>query len=144
MALNPNNQIERFDARDIIQSAVGSLAGALIYAYQTNITGLSDSLPFINSFFIVIITLILAFLISYGIGVRRLGKKKIRILFGPIPLRITIHYSFALIFSAFMLWLLAINTSGTPLDVAMNRIIVLSLPATLLGSTIDLVESQKG
>jgi len=42
-----------------------------------------------------------------------------------------------------MLWLLGINGAGTPLGTTMRRIVVLSLPATLLGSAFDLVESRK-
>jgi len=143
MSFLSTSRFERFDSRDLVQSSVGSLAGALIYAYQADVARLSDGIPLVNALLIVLLTLVLSFLIGYELGVRRLGKKKMRVLFGVIPLRIIIHYSFAVVFSGLMLWLLAINTPATSLHVAANRIIVLSLPATLLGSTIDLVESQK-
>ncbi len=64
------NLFERFDARDVVQTAVGSLAGALIYTYQTDVARLSDSLPLLNVALIVLATLALSLLIGYGIGVR--------------------------------------------------------------------------
>jgi len=142
MAANKES-MERFDSRDLMQIVVGSLAGALIYAYQTDIARLADSLPALNVALIVLLTLLLSLLIGYGIGVRRLGKKKMRLLLGVLPLRVAVHYAFALAFSAVILWLLAIITFSTPLADAARRIIVLALPATLLGSAIDLVNSQK-
>ena len=135
--------LERFDAMDLAQIAVGSLAGAMIYAYQTDIARLSDSLPQLNAALIVLVTLLLSLFIGYGIGVRRLGKKKMRLLLGVLPLRVFVHYAFAVVFSAIILWLLAINTGATPTESVIRRIITLSLPATLLGSAIDLVGSQK-
>ncbi len=135
--------LERFDSTDIAQIAVGSLTGAMIYAYQTDIMRLSDSLPQLNTALIVLVTLLLSLFIGYGIGVRKLGAKKMRLLLGLIPLRVFVHYAFAVIFSVIILWLLAINTGATPLGSAIRRIVVLSLPATLLGSAIDLVGSQK-
>ncbi|MDD5337779.1 MAG: DUF2391 family protein [Candidatus ainarchaeum sp.] len=141
--MSSDGESERFDARDLIQRAVGSLAGALIYAYQTDIARIADSLPDINTLLIVLITLALSFFIGYGIGVRRLGTKKMRTILGVFPLRLAVHYCFAIFFSAAMLWLLGINSAGTPLGTMMRRIAVLSLPATLLGSAFDLVESQK-
>jgi uncharacterized membrane protein len=138
-----STESEKFDARDVAQTAVGSLAGALIYAYQTDIPRLADSLPNSNTVLIVLITILLSFFIGYRIGIRRLGKRKMKFLFGLLPLRLTVHYAFALFFSASMLFILGINSFGTPFDLALRRIVVLSLPATLLGSTIDLVESQK-
>ncbi len=143
MVIDMNSDSERFDTRDSIQIAVGSLAGALIYAYQADVRGLSDNIPLLNILLIVLITLLLSFLIDYKIGVRKLGLRKMRKIFGLIPTRIVVHYLFALIFSITMLWLLGIIGLGTPLDIVARRIIVLSLPATLLGSTLDLVESQR-
>ena len=140
---NASNGRERFDARDVAQTAVGAFAGALIYAYQTDVTRISDSIPQLNVIIIALVTLLLSFLIGYSIGVRRLGKRRMVFLFWPLPLRLAVHYAFALVFSAAILWLLAINGPGTPWNVALRRIIVLSLPATLLGSAVDLVESQK-
>ncbi len=137
------NQDERFNSRDIVQTAVGSLAGALIYTYQTDIARLSDSLPLLNTALIALATILLSALIGYGIGVRRLGRRKMRLLLGVVPLRVAVHYTLALAFSALILWLLAINLPATPSDAVFRRIIVLSLPATLLGSAIDLVGSQK-
>lgn len=137
-------EVERFDARDMIQSAVGALAGAMIYGYQADIARLSDSMPLLNIVLIVLITVTLSVLLGYGVGVRTLGKRKMKFLFGLLPLRITVHYVFALVFSAIILWLLGINNLGTPVGSFSKRIIVLALPATLLGSTLDLVESQKG
>jgi uncharacterized membrane protein len=137
------DQSERFDTRDLIQSAVGSLAGAMIYAYQADVARIADSLPNLNIALMVIITLALSFFIGYMIGVRRLGKKRMKTIFGIIPLRVIVHYCFALVFSAFMLWLLGMISYSTALITILRRVIVLSLPATLLGSTIDLVESQK-
>ena len=136
-------RLERFDGMDLAQIAVGSLAGAMIYAYQTDIARLSDSLPWFNTALIVLVTLLLSLVIGYGIGVRKLGEKKMRLLLGLIPLRVLVHYVFAVVFSAIILWLLAINTGATPPEAAIRRIVVLSLPATLLGSAMDLVGSQK-
>ncbi len=137
-------EFERFDKRDVIQTAVGSLAGALIYTYQTDIPHIADGLPPLNVALIALITLLLSVFIGYGIGVRQLGKRKMRTVLGIIPLRLAVHYIFALFFSISMLWLLGIIDGATPLGLAVRRIAVLSLPATLLGSAIDLVESQKG
>ncbi len=134
---------ERFDKMDIAQTAVGSLAGALIYAYQTDVSRLADSLPLLNVAIIALATLALSMLIGYGIGVRRIGKKKMRLFFGTVPLRLVVHYVFAIVFSALILLLLGINTLGTPAGIMARRIVVLALPATLLGSAIDLVGSQK-
>ncbi len=134
---------ERFNSTDIVQTAVGSLAGAMIYSYQTDIPRLADSLPLFNMALIVLVTLLLSALVGYGIGVRRLGRKKMRLLLGVVPLRIISHYSLAVCFSALILWLLAINLPSTQFGFAVRRVIVLSLPATLLGSTVDLVGSQK-
>ena len=135
--------LERLDSRDLVQMAVGSLAGALIYAYQTDVARLADALPVLNTALIVLVTLVLSLFIGYGIGVRRLGSKRMRLALGVIPVRIAAHYAFALVFSALILWLLSINTLATPLGIAIRRIIVLSLPASILGSAVDLVESQK-
>ena len=43
------------------QPVVGSLAGAMIYAYQTDVARLSDSLPLLNAVLIVLVTLLLSF-----------------------------------------------------------------------------------
>ena len=135
--------LERFDKRDIAQTAVGSLAGALIYAYQTDVARLADLLPLLNVAIIILATLALSMLIGYGIGVRRIGKKKMRMFFGTVPIRLIVHYGFAVIFSALILLLLGINSVGMPFGIMARRIVVLALPATLLGSAIDLVGSQK-
>ena len=136
-------QVERFNAKDVAQTAVGAFTGALIYAYQTDLTRMSDAIPVFNLLLITLCTLGLSFLICYSIGVRRLGKKSIRYLFWPLPLRIVVHYLLAVFSSAGILWLLAINAPGTALGVALPRIVMLALPATAFGSAIDLVGSQK-
>ncbi len=133
---------ERYDSKDLIQNAVGSLAGAMVYAYQADVRGLSDSLPIPNVVLIVLTALALSFLIAYGIGVRRLGERKMRKVLG-IPLRVIVHYSFAVLFSVIMLLILGICTLDTPLGLFVRRVAVLSLPSALLGSAVDLVGSQK-
>lgn len=143
MAAAEDENVERFDAKDLAQTAVGAFTGALIYAYQADLPRMSDTMPQLNVLLIALCTLGLSFLIGYSIGVRRLGGRRMRYLFWPLPLRIAVHYVFALAFSAAILWLLAVNGPGTPFEMVVRRTVVLSLPATAFGSAVDLIGSQK-
>jgi uncharacterized membrane protein len=133
---------EEYDLKDVAQTIVGSFGGAIAYAYSTDLTVISDPLSLLNVTLIISFSIFTSVLIAYFIGVRNLGNKKIRML-GFIPLRTAVHYASALIFSAFILYLLGINHLATPFDIIVRRVIVLALPATVLGSAVDLIESQK-
>ncbi len=136
-------KLEKLDGKDLAQTAVGAFTGALIYGYEIDLSRLSDSIPEFNIILIVLCTLALSLLINYSIGVRRLGKRQMRFIVWPIPLRLVVHYGFALVFSALILGLLAINLLSTPWYIALKRVIVLALPATVFGSAVDLIGSQK-
>lgn len=133
--------LERFTLNDVAQVLVGSFAGALAYAY-TDFMGFSDSMPAFNVGLVVLMSLFLAFAIAYLIGVRRLGHRKMLLIFGFMPLRTAVHYVSALLSSAFVLYVLFINNGAVYWGTALRRIIVIALPATVFGSAVDLIGSQ--
>jgi len=141
--VNAAEQEEKFDTRDIIQTAVGSFAGALTYAYQTDVISLSSQISAMHVLLLIILGIILSFLIAYSIGVRRLGKKKMKMALGFIPVRTAVHYISAAVFSVVLLYLLGINTASTPFALIVKRVVLLALPATVFGSAVDLIGSQK-
>ncbi len=53
------------------------------------------------------------------------------------------QYSLALLSSAFLLYLLGVNGSLTPINIAIKRVFVLALPAIVFGSAVDLIGSQR-
>jgi len=134
---------EKFDSKDMIQIAVGSFAGALTYAYQTDVARLGSQLTAFHVIMIVAISIILAFLVSYKIGVRDLGNKKMRVFFGFIPVRVAAHYLTAIFFSIIILYMLGTITSDITFSIFVKRVLVLSLPASVFGSAVDLIGSQK-
>ena len=136
------HSLERFTLKDVLQIIVGSFGGALAYAY-TDFREFGDGIPFANSILIILLSLFLAFAIAYLIGVRRLGNRKMLLIFGFIPARIIVHYASAVLSSAFILYLLGINNLATPLAIIFNRIVIIALPATVFGSAVDLIGSQK-
>ena len=136
-------QEEKFDAKDLIQIAVGSFAGALTYAYQTDVARLGSQLTASHVIMIVAMSIILAFLVSYKIGVRDLGKKKMKVFLGFLPVRVAVHYLTAIFFSIIVLYMLGTNTPDTTFSTFVKRVLVLSLPASVFGSAVDLIGSQK-
>jgi|GEM_PF-5340749 len=136
-------QVERFNVRDLIQTAVGSFAGALMFSLTQEVEVVGDSIGWLNVFLIFVVSLVAAFVIAYNLGVRRLKNKKIKLALHFIPVRISVHYLSALFFSALNLYILGINVASTPLVNAVKRIVVLALPATVFGSAVDLLDSQK-
>jgi uncharacterized membrane protein len=139
----PDKQEEKFDSKDIIQIAVGSFAGALTYAYQTDVARLGSQLTAFHVILIVVISIILAFLVSYKIGIRDLGKKKMKIFLGFIPVRVAVHYLTAIFFSIIVLYMLGTITPDITFSIFVKRVLVLSLPASVFGSAVDLIGSQK-
>ena len=136
-------QEEKFDTKDIIQIAVGSFAGALTYAYQTDVARLGSQLTTFHVILIVAISILLAFLVSYKIGIRDLGKKRMRMFLGVIPVRLSAHYLTAVVSSVVILYMLGTLAPDTTFSVFVKRIVVLSLPASVFGSAVDLTGSQK-
>lgn len=134
---------ERFTEIDFAQIAVGSFVGALSYVWTSEIWDVASQLPTLNIAGIALLSVLISFLISYWMGVRRLGHKKIKMLFGFIPARTFAHYSSALLFSALMLFLLGLITLATPWNIALRMVVVLALPATVIGSAVDLIGSQR-
>jgi len=128
---------------DIVQIGVGSFVGALVILTSGNIIEISDNVPFDNLYLILAVSVLFSYVISYMIGVRRLGKKRIRMFLGVVPERTLLQYSFAVFFSMFVLRLLGVNKSTTPLDVFIKRTVVLAMPSTITASATDLIESQK-
>lgn len=133
---------ERLNSRDILQTAVGSFAGALTFAFE-DMPRLGDSMPLANLGLIVLASIAAASVISYHLGVRKLGPAERRMLFYSIPLRTVLHYVSAVLFSAVVLYLLGVNTLATPPGDVLKRVILLALPATVFGSAADLIDSQK-
>jgi uncharacterized membrane protein len=134
---------ERFNFRDLVQTAVGSFGGALMFSFSQEMWVLSEGLSWVNVVAVVFMSFLASFVIAYYLGVRKLGGVRKRLVFHFIPLRVTVHYLSSLFFSAVLLYLLGVNTSATPVEYAVKRVIVLSLPATVLGSTVDLIDSQR-
>ena len=54
-----------------------------------------------------------------------------------------LQYSFAVFFGMFVLRLLGVNKSITPLGVFIKRTVVLAMASTIRASATDLIESQK-
>jgi uncharacterized membrane protein len=133
---------ERFDRKDLTQIIVGAFVGALSFLLSGNVAEIGARIPLINSMFVVIVSIFFSYVSSYHIGVRKLGRKRMRKVF-IFPLRVVVHYSVALLVSVFVLYLLGVNDAATELEVVVKRILVLALPATVMSSAIDLVESQK-
>lgn len=131
---------ERFNLRDVLQTSVGAFTGALA---SFEFWRYGDGLPATNALLMVALSLLLAFLIAYYLGVRRLGHRHIKMLLGFLPERISAHYLLALFCSAVVLYTFGVNSLQTPLTDAVNRIVVVALPATALGSAVDLIDSQR-
>ncbi len=136
-------EVERFTLIDFAQISVGSFVGALSYVWTSEIWKVAEQIPAVNVAAIALLSVFISFIISYEMGVRRLGHKKMKMLFGFMPVRVFIHYSSALFFSALMLFLLALIDFSTPWNVSIKMIVVLALPATVIGSAVDLLGSQK-
>jgi len=136
------NQYERLDKRDIFQIFTGSMVGAMSFSVEGGILEIGDRINVIHVVFVVLISVLSSYLISYTLGIRKLGNRRIRLLWGYIPERTTIHYSSALLFSALMLLIFGANM-GIPLADFAKRVVVLALPATVTGSAADLIGSQK-
>lgn len=138
-----DSKLERLNIRDAAQISIGSFVGALVFITSTDLIEISDKVPFLNVFMITAITILFSYMISYVIGIRRLGRKKIRMLFGVVPERTLIQYSSALFFSMFLLYLLGVNSSAGSWTVMLKRIFVLAMPSTITAAAADLIESQK-
>lgn len=136
-------KLERLNKRDFVQIVVGSFVGALVFLTSGEIVGISDNTPFENIYLIAVISILFSYLISYMIGVRKLGRKKIRMFLGIVPERMLLQYSSAIFFSTFLLYLFGINSSATLLDIIIKRIVILAMPSTITASATDLIESQK-
>jgi uncharacterized membrane protein len=139
-----NPKLERLNRRDIVQIGVGSFVGALVFVTSSEIMDISDNVPFRNIYLIAAVTILFSYAISYVIGVRKLGKKRIRMVFGFVPERMLLQYFSSILFSFFLLRLLGICTSTTSLDMLIKGVVVLAMPSTITASAADLIESQKG
>ena len=133
---------EKLDKRDILQISIGSLVGAMSFSVEGGIIEISDRISLLHILVIVLISITFSYLISYTLGVRKLGDRKMLLLWGYIPARIMAHYFSALLFSAFILWVFGANL-GVPTGEFLKRIVVLALPATVTSSAADLIDSQK-
>ena len=142
-ALNRQTGLERLNLSDIMQVTVGSFTGALVFIMSSEIVRISDKVPFINLLIIIVISVFFSYAISYMIGVRRLGKKKMRLFLGLVPQRTILQYFSSVFFSFSLLYLLNINTATTSMDLVFSRTVVLSMPSTITASAADLIESQK-
>lgn len=143
--MNPveGSRRERLTVKDIMQVVVGSFTGALVFITSSGITKISDDIPYMNLFLIVATSLFFSYVISYLIGIRRLGKKKMRLFLGIVPQRTILQYSSSVFFSLILFYLLGINGSTTPLDIVIKRTLVVAMPSTIMASAADLIESQK-
>lgn len=135
-------QYERLNRRDIVQICIGSFIGALSFSVEGGILDIGDRVPFTNIILVMFTSIIFSYAISYLFGVRRLGRKRIKLIAGFIPERTMIHYFSALIFSAFILWLFGANF-GISYIGFLKRTIILAMPATVAGSAVDLIDSQQ-
>ena len=72
---------------DIVQIVVNSFVGALVILTSGNIIEIGDNVPFDNLYLIVAVSVLFSYVISYMIGVRRLGKNRIRMFLGVVPER---------------------------------------------------------
>ena len=131
---------ENFDFRDVVQISVGSFIGALSYVFDA--WEIAFQLAAVNVALIIILSVSLSIVISYWIGVRRMGNKKIQML-GFLPLRTVVHYSTAVIFSLLILILFNLVNVQTPWQLSVKRTVLLALPATVLGSAVDLLGSRQ-
>ena len=138
-----NSKHERLTVKDIMQVMVGSFTGALVFITSSNITRISDDIPYENLIIIILTSLLFSYVISYLIGVRRLGKKKMRMFLGIVPQRTLLQYISSVFFSLILFYLLGINNSTTPLDIVTKRTLVVAMPSTITASAADLIESQK-
>ena len=136
-------KVEKFDKQDVIQIAIGSFTGALSFLLSGNVADVGEKIPVVNVVFVVFVSVAFAYLSSYFFGIRKLGKKHVRVFFGFVPERIFIQYLLALFSSAFLFYLLGINGPLTPLETIIKRIFVLALPATVFGSAADLIGSKQ-
>lgn len=136
-------KIEKFDARDVVQIAIGSFTGGLSFLLSGNVADVGEKIPVVNVVFVILVSVVFAYLSSYSFGVRKLGKKHLRVVLGIVPERIFVQYFLALLASAFLFYLLGINHLSTPVEVAVKRIFVLALPATVFGSAADLIGSKQ-
>ena len=135
------HEYEHIDRHDVFQAMVGSLIGAMTFSVEGGICEIGDNLNMLNIALIAVFGIAFSYLISYRMGVRRLGKRRIKFVGYFIPLRILIHYGFAVIFSITVLWIFGLT--GADGLVFLKRIAVLSLPAVVIGSSVDLIDSQK-
>jgi uncharacterized membrane protein len=133
---------ERFDKKDVTQIIVGAFVGGLSFLLSGNVAEIGERIPLINSVFVFLLSILFSYVSSYYIGLRRLGKRRMRRVLG-FPLRVVVHYFVALVVSVFLLYLLGVNDPATNWEVAVKRVVLLALPATVMSSAIDLVGSQK-
>jgi len=138
-----NSKHERLTVKDTMQVVVGSFTGALVFITSSNITRISDDIPYENLIIIILTSLLFSYVISYLIGVRRLGKKKMRMFLGIVPQRTLLQYISSVFFSLILFYLLGINNATTPLDIVTKRTLVVAMPSTITASAADLIESQK-
>jgi len=142
-SLMEDSSLERLNVRDVVQIFSGSFTGALVFITSSEITRISDDLPYVNLCLIVVTSLVISYAISYLIGVRRLGMKRMRMFLGVVPQRTLLQYFSSIFFSAFLFYLLGISTFSTPSGVVARRILVVAMPSTITASAADLLESQK-
>jgi hypothetical protein len=95
-----DSSLERLNLRDVIQISSGSFTGALVFITSSEITRISDDLPFLNLCLIVVTSLFISYAISYLIGVRGLGMKRMRMFLGIVPQRTLLQYFSSIFFSA--------------------------------------------
>ncbi|MFH1286116.1 MAG: DUF2391 family protein [Candidatus Micrarchaeota archaeon] len=134
---------ERFNTRDLVQITVGSIVGALAYIANGDFWKIGDSLPGINAVIVVFVSLILVWALGYKVGVRKIAGKNVRRILFLVPVRVFVQYFMAVLFSLVLMYVLAINTFETSIEVVLKRTAVLALPASALGSAVDLIDSQK-
>lgn len=138
-----DSSFERLNLKDIMQVVVGSFTGALVFITSSEITRISDPMPFQNLCLIVVVSLFFSYAISYLIGVRRLGFKRMRMFLGVVPQRTLLQYFSSIFFSLSIFYLLGINTLSTPPMLVAKRTLVVAMPSTITASAADLLESQK-
>jgi uncharacterized membrane protein len=138
-----DSSFERLNLKDIMQVVVGSFVGALVFITSSEITRISDPIPFQNLFLIVAVSIFFSYAISYLIGVRRLGFKKMRMFLGVVPQRTLLQYGSSVFFSLAIFYLLGINNLSTSPMLVAKRTLVVAMPSTITASAADLLESQK-
>lgn len=128
--------MSKINIEDVIQVSIGTLVLAIPLALTDEVRQLSETLPKLNLILIILTSFLLnSCFIFYGVYEGNIKNKK-----SQFTKRIFINYSITIFVVFYIMFML--NLYHMPILTLINKILIISLPASLGGAVIDSFDKE--